>query len=158
MTGANYTTATEGSKQTAVQMLDTPSIVSLILWFLLVLYSTFSSASKGERLINLNGNKERTELYNDSDGEDNNGNRQKVWDDEKDGVKYSYSGSHFVFFLATLYVMMTLTNWYKPTSNLTDFTANEPSKWVKIVSSWVCVLIYIWTCIAPCILEDRDFF
>ena len=83
---------------------------------------------------------------------------QNVWDDEKEGVAYSYSGCHFVFMLASLYVMMTLTNWYKPASDLSSFTANEPSMWVKIVSSWLCVLIYIWTCIAPLVLRDRNFF
>jgi serine incorporator 1/3 len=64
---------------------------------------------------------------------------------------------HFVYFLATLYIMMTLTNWYKPTSNLDNFSANEPSMWVKIVSSWLCIALYIWTCIAPAVLQDRDF-
>ncbi len=46
-----------------------------------------------------------------SSGDSNN--RQVVWDDEKGGTAYSYSGCHFIFLLATLYVMMTLTNWYR---------------------------------------------
>ena len=90
--------------------------------------------------------------------EDGETDRQRVWDDEKDTVAYSYAICHFVFLLATLYVMMTLTNWYKPiTSDLKQFTANDPSMWVKISSSWICILLYIWTCVAPWVLQDREF-
>jgi serine incorporator 1/3 len=137
------------------QMLDASSIVSLILWFIVVLYSSFTSASKGEQL--LGSSKERTSLNIDSEPDDGDSDRQKVWDDEKDTVAYSYSGCHLVFFLATLYVMMTLTNWYKPSTDLSQFSANEPSMWVKISSSWLCIILYVWTCVAPWVLQDRDF-
>ena len=136
--------------------LDASSIVSLILWFLVILYSSFTSASKGGKLIG--NSKETTSLTDNEPDDSGDGNRQNVWDDEKEGVAYSYSGCHLVFMLATLYVMMTLTNWYKPARDLSSFTANEPSMWVKITSSWICVAIYIWTCVAPYFLRDRDFF
>lgn len=37
----------------------------------------------------------------------------RVWDNEDEAVAYSWSLFHIVFIMATLYVMMTLTNWYQ---------------------------------------------
>lgn len=49
------------------------------------------------------------------DGGESGGTRNqgKVWDNEDEGVAYSWSFFHVMFGLATLYIMMTLTNWYK---------------------------------------------
>lgn len=154
----DFSTSTMAPQHITPHILNVPGIVSLILWFFIVIYSTFTTATKGSKIATVGSGRETTAL-NDYDGGSDGGDsdRQKVWDDEKEEVSYSYSGCHFIYFLATLYIMMTLTNWYKPTSDLANFSANEPSMWVKIVSSWLCVLIYIWTCIAPCILKDREF-
>jgi len=37
----------------------------------------------------------------------------KVWDNEEESVAYNWSIFHLTFAAATLYVMMTLTNWYQ---------------------------------------------
>lgn len=83
---------------------------------------------------------------------------QKVWDDEEDSVSYSYSFFHFMLALASCYVMMTLTNWFDP--NLADqqsLLSGVGAMWVKIISSWVCISLFVWTLFAPIVFKDRDF-
>lgn len=38
---------------------------------------------------------------------------RRAEENEQDMVQYSYSFFHFMLFLASLYIMMTLTNWYR---------------------------------------------
>lgn len=87
-------------------------------------------------------------------GED--GVRRAV-DNEEDGVTYSYSFFHFSLFLASLYIMMTLTNWYKPDTDYHAMQTSMPAVWVKISSSWIGLGLYLWTLVAPLVLPDRDF-
>lgn len=80
-------------------------------------------------------------------------------DDERDGVSYNWSLFHVMFGLATLYVMMTLTNWYSPgaSQGIESISANMAAVWVKAISAWLCFGIYMWTLVAPVVLPDRDF-
>lgn len=52
-------------------------------------------------------------------------------DNEKDGVTYSYSFFHFMLFLASLYIMMTLTNWYRWDSHCREATEVNKQSWKK---------------------------
>ncbi|XP_005096899.1 probable serine incorporator [Aplysia californica] len=82
---------------------------------------------------------------------------QKVVQNEADGVVYSYSFFHFLFCLAALYIMMQLTNWYRPLeTDLNRFGLNWASVWVKMASSWACVIIYIWTLFLPRCCPGRN--
>jgi len=143
--------------------MDTQSIVGLIIFIACVLYSSIRTSSQSARLSLGNDLLAETTSVTPSDAEagglraQDDSHDKKVWDNEEEGVAYSWSFFHVMNVLATLYVMMTLTNWFTPNSSLETLSSNTSSVWVKIVSSWVCVGLYIWTLVAPCFFPDREF-
>jgi hypothetical protein len=78
-------------------------------------------------------------------------------DNEDEEVAYSWSFFHVMFALASLFVMMTLTSWNEPSAKVSETHDNSASMWVKMISSWLCSGLYIWTLVAPILLPDRDF-
>ena len=46
--------------------------------------------------------------------------KPRVYDNEEEGVAYSYSFFHFMFTLGTLYLMLVLTDWYRYVENEID--------------------------------------
>uniref|UniRef100_A0A673HN38 Serine incorporator 1-like n=1 Tax=Sinocyclocheilus rhinocerous TaxID=307959 RepID=A0A673HN38_9TELE len=82
---------------------------------------------------------------------------RRVVDNEEDGVTYNYSFFHFHLLLASLYIMMTLTNWYKPDTTTQAMQSTMPAVWIKISSSWLGLGLYLWTLVAPVIFPNRDF-
>ncbi|SPP87093.1 blast:Probable glutamate--tRNA ligase%2C mitochondrial [Drosophila guanche] len=129
---------------------DTTNIIGLVVWLLCILYNCISSAVEVSKITHDNSEKRDTEAATGADGKPST-------DNEVEGVTYSWSMFHIVFVCASLYVMMTLTNWYKPNSDIELFNGNEASMWVKIISSWLGVFIYGWSLAAPIILSNRDF-
>ena len=80
-------------------------------------------------------------------------NGKETEEHESEDVAYSYSFFHFVLFLASLHVMMVMTNWHSPDENV-DFKKmikNWAAVWVQMASSYICCLVYIWTLVAPLI-------
>lgn len=75
----------------------------------------------------------------------------------KEPINYSYALFHVIFFLATQYIAALLTINVKQ-DDLGDFVPvgrTYFASWVKIVSSWVCYMLYIWSLVAPMIWPDR---
>ncbi|RMB90202.1 hypothetical protein DUI87_33419 [Hirundo rustica rustica] len=85
------------------------------------------------------------------------GGVRRAYDNEQDGVSYNYSFFHLCLLLAALYIMMTLTNWYRPDESLQVLRSPWTAVWVKICSSWAGLLLYLWTLVAPLVLPNRDF-
>lgn len=70
---------------------------------------------------------------------------------------------HFVMMSTAMYMAMLCTNWGSalqgPEQNVTTeaYDLGWASTWVKIVSQWATILLYIWTLVAPRLFPDRDF-
>lgn len=159
-----------GLKSEGKATFDTESIVGLAIWMCCVLYSSLRTASSSSKItmsehvlvkdngaVRSQGNLSLVDNEGDGGESGRASDDAKVWDNEEESVAYSWSFFHVMFGLATLYVMMTLTNWYSPNSSLKLLNANAASMWVKIISSWMCLILYTWTLVAPILLPNREF-
>ncbi|XP_072272422.1 serine incorporator 5-like [Pyxicephalus adspersus] len=76
---------------------------------------------------------------------------QAVSYDEEERTLYSYARFHFIFFLGTFYMMMTITNWFH--YNHADieklFTGSWSPFWVKMASCWMCIVLYLGSLVFP---------
>ncbi|CAH8598110.1 unnamed protein product [Schistosoma rodhaini] len=63
---------------------------------------------------------------------------------------YSYPWFHFIYALATLYLMTQLTNWYNPQISRVDTLSESwANMWMKLASSWLALILYAWTIACP---------
>lgn len=123
--------------------------VGLAVTFLALAYSAFASGSS-------------TSLFEplSTDEEAEFGDERE--DDEQERTSYNYSFFHASFVMAAFYMAMVLTDWRIMESNLlapngVSIVHGFGAMWVKVATSWVCVLLYIWTLVAPLVFPDRNF-
>jgi len=108
------------------------------------------------------------ELRQNQDDDDDDHDREDFGSQDKDDetikVRYHYSSFHFIFVLATMYVAMLLTHWnivtrsgHESDDHATPVKIGHSTAtmWMRIISSWVCMVIYAWTLIAPVVFPDR---
>ncbi|MCJ1250510.1 hypothetical protein MMC30_007738 [Trapelia coarctata] len=92
------------------------------------------------------------------DDDDNSEDGREAKDDERGGTQYNYSLFHVIFLLATCWVATLLTQNFDKMEMSDGFASvgrTYWASWVKIVSAWVCYLIYGWSLVAPVVLPDR---
>lgn len=125
-------------------------VVGLLVMFILVIYASIRTVGSADKLAPAGPSSSSTK--------DDEEKGQQLINDEEDSVAYSYSFFHFIYFLASLYIMMMLTNWYSPQgSKLEEYQRTIGSLWVKMVSCWLGFLLYLWTLLAPICFPGRDF-
>lgn len=104
-------------------------------------------------------------LYEEEDEDDEDDNLGETRDDERTGTRYNYSWFHIIFAIASMYVAMLLTDWNvvskHPITGPADpdsdvyIGRSEVAMWMRVVSSWVCMLLYMWSLMAPVFMPER---
>ncbi|XP_048879149.1 serine incorporator 3-like [Brienomyrus brachyistius] len=140
---------------------DAQSIVGLFIFVICILYSSIRSSSTSQ-VNKLTLSSKDTVILDDCeastpDEADESRGPRRFQDNETNAVQYNYSVFHLLLFLASLYIMMTLTNWYSPDAHYNTMNSKWPIVWVKVASSWVCVGLYLWTVVAPLVFKNRNF-
>jgi len=134
-------------------------IIGAIFTIISVCYSTIrASGSSGKLGIGEQDTPEAKPLLVSEESAGGDGDEKEVVDDEVEQVAYNYSFFHLTFALGAMYICMLLTNWM--TLSRDESTVNVDtgmvSVWVKIVSGWITLLLYLWTLAAPVLLPNRE--
>ena len=65
-----------------------------------------------------------------------------------------------IMMLSALYYAMLCTNWLQPglyTEGKNLASQNKQVYWLKVVSLWISLLIYVYSMVAPLLFPDRQF-
>ena len=119
--GNSTTTTTPNPHPTREQNIFDPiTIIGLVMFAVALFYSVFTTSrnNRANKLFLSSGSSGDSTMLDDTTGSDDQEllgddekTHQHVYDDEKGAVSYNYSLFHFMFVLATLYAMMTLTKY-----------------------------------------------
>ncbi|KAI9245462.1 serine incorporator/TMS membrane protein [Sporodiniella umbellata] len=145
--GCNPLVRSDGPKTTSI-------LLGTLFTFLAIAYSTSRAAYKDRDGMQHSESRENLLI-------ENGAYTQSSIDQDKDSEPYNYSFFHFVFAMASMYVAMLLTNWNTIISEATDSGTlvrignSYIAVWVKIVSGWLCYLLYGWSLLAPVFMPDR---
>ncbi|KIJ66713.1 hypothetical protein HYDPIDRAFT_174100 [Hydnomerulius pinastri MD-312] len=102
-------------------------------------------------------------LYEQEDDDDEDEDYGETKDDERSGTRYNYSWFHVIFAIGAMYVAMLLTDWNVVSTEqggvdsdeIVYIGRSETAMWMRVVSSWMCMLLYMWSLMAPVLMPDR---
>jgi len=101
-----------------------------------------------------------------SESDEEDSDAERAGEAPERNVTYNYSFFHLTFALAAMYLAMVLTNWESVSVFTGDTTGTEntilvdqgmASVWVKVISSWLTLILFSWSMLAPIFFPDRDF-
>ncbi|KYQ89646.1 hypothetical protein DLAC_09612 [Tieghemostelium lacteum] len=135
-------------------------IIGAVFTIISVCYSAFRASDSNEILGKSSLDTHNHSNYSSIPSLDQEGNEvNQVQDDECECVTYNYTFFHITFAVGAMYLAMLLTNW-STISGISSANVNVDSGlvsvWVKVISSWVIHVLYLWTLIAPVIFPDRQ--
>jgi hypothetical protein len=70
-------------------------------------------------------------------------------------INYNYAFFHLIFSLASMYITTLFNGWDQKSELIIGTGCNNV--WVKIITSWILSILYIWSLIAPIICSSREF-
>jgi len=132
-------------------------IIGVFFTFVAVIYAALSTSSSSQTTERTGLIKEEKEDKDKDDKDLESSTGQGISEDNP--VAYNYSFFHVSLALAIMYLCMVITNWtlVNEGTNTFNVVPSVSPAWVKISSSWLTLILYIWTLIAPLILKNRSF-
>jgi len=135
-------------------------LIGAVFTIIAVCYTTIRAASTVGNI----SSEEKVPLMKEEEGTDKEKEKEKeeeetAKEDPNEPVSYNYSRFHFIFALGALYIAMLMSDWhtvYKGDGGSVTVDSGLAAVWVKAVSSWVCVGVYLWTLVAPLAFPNRD--
>ena len=72
---------------------------------------------------------------------------------------FSLSFFHALYALASVYITMIVTHWGQIDEVTVAWATDRGTvaRWVNFAASWVTILLYAWTLIAPSVCKNREF-
>lgn len=140
---------------------DISTVIGLVLLVASITWTTYNTVhkiptAKGVNFTNIS----TTSKQSNPTGEASESSRNENTDSYNvPGIKSLFVQVSFVFLLISGYYAMVLTNWATEQSDnsIDNPQTGRAAMWIQAAGSWIAILLYLWSLIAPKLFPDRDF-